>query len=60
MNTNWFIALNILLVGGIGSIILFFLIFLTRKRFVQGFLHSADENSSWLKRTLLKLIKDLP
>ena len=40
------IALNILLVGVIGLIILFYIIFLTRKRLREGFFHNEPKNKA--------------
>ncbi len=44
MKMNWFIALNILLVGVIGLIILFYIIFLTRKRLKEYFFHNEPKS----------------
>gem|GEM_PF-4306803 len=60
MSTNWFLILNVLLVGVIGWIILFYLIFLTRKRLLAAYLHQEKENknkeTAW-KRFLWWLFK---
>ena len=55
---NWFIALNILLVGVIGLIILFYIIFLTRKRLREYFFHSEPKNKIGVFLTqVLKILK---
>ena len=58
MNPNLFIMLNILLVGAIGLIILLYIIFLTRKRFAEGFLHYGQKQGkrSWLKQLVSKAV----
>ena len=57
MSENWFLTLNILVVGATLLIILLYAIFLTRKRFMEGFLHRVRQEvtPSFFQRVILKL-----
>ena len=60
MNESWFLILNILVVGGTVLIISLFVIFLTRKRFMEGFLHRAkqDPEPNLFQKIALKVFGD--
>ena len=60
MNESWFLILNILVGGGTALIILLFVIFLTRKRFMEGFLHRAkqDPEPNLFQKIVLKFFGD--
>jgi hypothetical protein len=62
MNENWFLMLNISVVGVTVLIIFLYAIFLTRKRFTAGFLHRArlEKKPNLLQRIVLKLFGDEP
>lgn len=62
MSENWFLVLNISVVGVTGLIILLYAIFLTRKRFMDGFLHRArlEKKPNMLQRLALKLFGNEP
>jgi len=62
MNENWFLTLNILVVGATGLIIFLYAIFLTRKRFMDGFLHRArlEKRPNMLQRLALKVFGKEP
>jgi hypothetical protein len=57
MSKNWFLTLNILVGGATLLIISLYAIFLTRKRFMEGFLHRAlqEPKPTLLQRIILKL-----
>jgi hypothetical protein len=57
MSENWFLTLNILVVGATLLIISLYVIFLTRRRFMEGFLHRArqEERPNFLQRMILKI-----
>jgi hypothetical protein len=57
MSESWFLILNILVGGVTVLIILLYVIFLTRKRFMEGFLHRASQNPepNVLQKMMLKI-----